>query len=92
MKPASIYVTLVLAAKRPLLFLYLDYNFCNKVPPIGNTCYHIYDLDTKRLHDVSVDKFKKLSDVLKNDDLKIKNKSIVKADVVFYVSSKNYAK
>ena len=44
------------------------------------------------LHDVSVDKFKKLSDILSNDELKIKNKSIVKADVVFYVSSKSNAK
>ena len=60
--------------------------------PNLNDHHHIYDLDTKRLHDVSVDKFKKLSDVLKNDELKIKNKSIVKADVVFYVSSKNYVK
>ena len=50
--------------------------------------HHIYDLDSKTLHDVSVDKFKKLSDIVNNDELKIKNKSIVKADVVFYVSSK----
>ena len=50
--------------------------------------HHIYDLDSKRLHDVSVDKFTKLSDIINNDELKIKNKSIVKADVVFYVSSK----
>ena len=49
--------------------------------------HHIYDLDSKTLHDVSVDKFKKLSDIINNDELKIKNKSIVKADVVFYVSS-----
>ena len=41
----------------------------------------------KKLHDVSVDKFKKLSDIVNNGELKIKNKSIVKADVVFYVSS-----
>ena len=54
--------------------------------------HHIYDLDSNRLHDVSVDKFKKLSDILNNDELKIKNKSIVKADVVFYVSSKSNAK
>ena len=31
--------------KKALLFSYLDYNFCNKVRPIGNTYYHIYDLD-----------------------------------------------
>ena len=54
--------------------------------------HHIYDLDSNRLHDVSVDKFKKLSDILNNDELKIKNKSIVKADVVFYVSSTINAK
>ncbi len=51
--------------------------------------HHIYDLDSQKLHDVSVDKFKKLSDILNNDELKIENKSIVKADVVFYVSSNN---
>ncbi len=50
--------------------------------------HHIYDLDSNRLHDVSVDKFKKLSDIVNDNELKIKNKSIVKADVVFYVSSK----
>ena len=53
--------------------------------------HHIYDLDSNRLHDVSVDKFKKLSDILSFSDLKIQNKSIVKADVVFYVSSKSHA-
>ena len=60
----------------------------------SNLCdhHHIYDLDSNKLHDVSVDKFKKLSDILNNDELKIKNKSIVKADVVFYVSSKSNAK
>ena len=54
--------------------------------------HHIYDLDSKTLHDVSVDKFKKLSDIVNNDELKIKNKSIVKADVVFYVSSNSSTK
>ena len=54
--------------------------------------HHIYDLDSQKLHDVSVDKFKKLSDILNNDELKIENKSIVKADVVFYVSSNNLNK
>ena len=51
--------------------------------------HHIYDLDSNKLHDVSVDKFKKLSDIVNDNELKIKNKSIVKADVVFYVSSKS---
>ena len=51
--------------------------------------HHIYDLDSNKLHDVSVDKFKKLSDIINFSDLKIQNKSIVKADVVFYVSSKS---
>ena len=51
--------------------------------------HHIYDLDSNRLHDVSVDKFKNLSDIINSSDLKIQNKSIVKADVVFYVSSKS---
>ena len=51
--------------------------------------HHIYDLDSNKLHDVSADKFKKVSDILNNCDLKIQNKSIVKADVVFYVSSKS---
>ena len=50
--------------------------------------HHIYDLDSNKLHDVSVDKFKKLSDIINFSDIKIQNKSIVKADVVFYVSSK----
>ena len=50
---------------------------------------HIYDLDSNKLHDVSADKFKKVSDILNHCDLKIQNKSIVKADVVFYVSSKS---
>ena len=53
--------------------------------------HHIYDLDSNKLHDVSVDKFKKLSDIINFSDLKIQNKSIVKADVVFYVSSKSLA-
>ena len=51
--------------------------------------HHIYDLDSNKLHDVSADKFKKVSDILNHCDLKIQNKSIVKADVVFYVSSKS---
>ena len=51
--------------------------------------HHIYDLDCNKLHDVSADKFKKVSDILNHCDLKIQNKSIVKADVVFYVSSKS---
>ena len=32
---------------------------------------------------------KKCSDIINNDELKIKNKSIVKADVVFFISSKS---
>lgn len=51
--------------------------------------HHIYDLDSNKLHDVSVEKFKNLSDIINFSDFKIKNKSIVKADVVFYVSSKS---
>jgi len=51
--------------------------------------HHIYDLDSNKLHDVSVDKFKNLSDIINFSDSKIQNKSIVKADVVFYVSSKS---
>ena len=51
--------------------------------------HHIYDLDSKKMYDVPANKFKKLSDILNNDELKIENKSIVKADVVFYVTSKN---
>ena len=54
--------------------------------------HHIYDLDSKKLHDVSVDKFKKLSDIVNDNELKIKNKLIVKADVVFYVSSNRLTK
>lgn len=54
--------------------------------------HHIYDLDSKKLHDVSAVNFKKLSDVLNIENLKIENKSIVKSDVVFYVTSKTSTK
>ena len=38
--------------------------------------HHIYDLDSKTLHDVSVDKFKKLSDIINNYELKIKKNQL----------------